>query len=250
MREFHRGPYETAVGPAEMLDRDPVPDPARVRQRLREGRAPRRRLGGRRGRRRRSRCADGDRRARRHRADRGRSRTSRRPTPRTRCAASRRGGGCSPRPARLAAEDCAARDRPARPGRLQAASRRRADTRARCAGRAERAPRGEADDAGHDDGQRRGASPARSSRGCCSCTSSATTLGLTGTHWGCDTSNCGTCVVLMDGEPVKSCTVLAAMADGHEIRTVEGLEATACSTRCSRASWRSTACSAASARPG
>jgi aerobic carbon-monoxide dehydrogenase small subunit len=50
------------------------------------------------------------------------------------------------------------------------------------------------------------------------------TLGLTGTHWGCDTSNCGTCVVLMDGEPVKSCTVLAAMASGHEVLTVEGLE--------------------------
>jgi aerobic carbon-monoxide dehydrogenase small subunit len=49
-------------------------------------------------------------------------------------------------------------------------------------------------------------------------------LRLTGTHWGCDTSNCGTCVVLMDGEPVKSCTVLAASAAGHEIRTVEGLE--------------------------
>jgi len=49
-------------------------------------------------------------------------------------------------------------------------------------------------------------------------------LGLTGTHWGCDTSNCGTCVVLMDEEPVKSCTVLAATASGHEIRTVEGLE--------------------------
>ena len=49
-------------------------------------------------------------------------------------------------------------------------------------------------------------------------------LGLTGTHWGCDTSNCGTCVVLMDGDPVKSCTVLAATASGHEIRTVEGLE--------------------------
>jgi carbon-monoxide dehydrogenase small subunit len=49
-------------------------------------------------------------------------------------------------------------------------------------------------------------------------------LGLTGTHWGCDTSNCGTCVVLMDEEPVKSCTVLAASAAGHEIRTVEGLE--------------------------
>jgi aerobic carbon-monoxide dehydrogenase small subunit len=50
------------------------------------------------------------------------------------------------------------------------------------------------------------------------------TPGLTGTHWGCDTSNCGACVVLMDGKPVKSCTVLAAMAEGHEIRTVESLE--------------------------
>jgi carbon-monoxide dehydrogenase small subunit len=49
-------------------------------------------------------------------------------------------------------------------------------------------------------------------------------LRLTGTHWGCDTSNCGTCVVDMDGEPVKSCTVLAVMANGHSIRTVEGLE--------------------------
>jgi aerobic carbon-monoxide dehydrogenase small subunit len=49
-------------------------------------------------------------------------------------------------------------------------------------------------------------------------------LRLTGTHWGCDTSNCGTCVVLMDDEPVKSCTVLAATAAGHRIRTVEGLE--------------------------
>ncbi len=49
-------------------------------------------------------------------------------------------------------------------------------------------------------------------------------LRLTGTHWGCDTSNCGTCVVQMDGEPVKSCTLLAATAAGHEILTVEGLE--------------------------
>jgi carbon-monoxide dehydrogenase small subunit len=48
-------------------------------------------------------------------------------------------------------------------------------------------------------------------------------LGLTGTHWGCDTSNCGACAVWLDGEPVKSCTVLAVMADGHEVRTVEGL---------------------------
>jgi aerobic carbon-monoxide dehydrogenase small subunit len=49
-------------------------------------------------------------------------------------------------------------------------------------------------------------------------------LDLTGTHWGCDTSNCGACVVLVDGRPVKSCTMLAASAAGHEIRTVEGLE--------------------------
>src|ERR1700754_2217226 len=48
-------------------------------------------------------------------------------------------------------------------------------------------------------------------------------LGLTGTHWGCDTSNCGTCVVLLDGVAVKSCTMLAATASGHEITTVEGL---------------------------
>ncbi|MHB1535383.1 MAG: (2Fe-2S)-binding protein [Acidimicrobiales bacterium] len=50
-------------------------------------------------------------------------------------------------------------------------------------------------------------------------------LGLTGTHWGCDTSNCGACVVWMDGVPVKSCTVLTAMADGHAVRTVEDLDA-------------------------
>ncbi len=50
-------------------------------------------------------------------------------------------------------------------------------------------------------------------------------LRLTGTHWGCDTSNCGTCTVLMDGMPVKSCTVLAAMASGSQITTVEGLGA-------------------------
>jgi carbon-monoxide dehydrogenase small subunit len=49
-------------------------------------------------------------------------------------------------------------------------------------------------------------------------------LGLTGSHWGCDTSNCGACVVLLDGTPVKSCTVFAAMADGRQIGTVEGLE--------------------------
>jgi carbon-monoxide dehydrogenase small subunit len=49
-------------------------------------------------------------------------------------------------------------------------------------------------------------------------------LGLTGTHWGCDTSNCGVCVISVDGTPMKSCTVLAAMVEGAEITTVEGLE--------------------------
>jgi len=49
-------------------------------------------------------------------------------------------------------------------------------------------------------------------------------LGLTGSHWGCDTSNCGSCVVWLDARPVKSCTVLAAMADGRAVRTVEDLE--------------------------
>jgi carbon-monoxide dehydrogenase small subunit len=48
-------------------------------------------------------------------------------------------------------------------------------------------------------------------------------LGLTGSHWGCDTSNCGACVVSVGGVPVKACTVLAAMAHGREVRTVEGL---------------------------
>jgi carbon-monoxide dehydrogenase small subunit len=48
---------------------------------------------------------------------------------------------------------------------------------------------------------------------------------LHGTHWGCDTSNCGICIVLMDGEPIKSCTTLAAMAEGHELVTVEGMAA-------------------------
>jgi carbon-monoxide dehydrogenase small subunit len=48
-------------------------------------------------------------------------------------------------------------------------------------------------------------------------------LGLTGTHLGCDTTNCGACTVLLDGTPVKSCTMLAVQADGHDVTTVEGL---------------------------
>jgi aerobic carbon-monoxide dehydrogenase small subunit len=48
-------------------------------------------------------------------------------------------------------------------------------------------------------------------------------LGLTGTHVGCDTTNCGACTVHMNGEGVKSCTVLAAQADGAEVTTIEGI---------------------------
>jgi carbon-monoxide dehydrogenase small subunit len=48
-------------------------------------------------------------------------------------------------------------------------------------------------------------------------------LGLTGTHVGCDTSSCGACTVHLDGEAVKSCTVLSVQADGHEVTTIEGL---------------------------
>jgi carbon-monoxide dehydrogenase small subunit len=51
------------------------------------------------------------------------------------------------------------------------------------------------------------------------------TLGLTGTNVGCDTTSCGACTVLLDGESVKSCTVLAVQADGSEITTIEGLAA-------------------------
>jgi aerobic carbon-monoxide dehydrogenase small subunit len=50
------------------------------------------------------------------------------------------------------------------------------------------------------------------------------TLNLTGTHIGCDTSNCGACTVILDGQAVKSCTILAIQADGSTVQTVEGLE--------------------------
>jgi aerobic carbon-monoxide dehydrogenase small subunit len=49
-------------------------------------------------------------------------------------------------------------------------------------------------------------------------------LGMTGTHIGCDTTSCGACTVLLDGRPVKSCTVFAVQADGRDVMTVEGLE--------------------------
>jgi carbon-monoxide dehydrogenase small subunit len=50
------------------------------------------------------------------------------------------------------------------------------------------------------------------------------TLGLTGTHIGCDTSFCGACTIIVDGDAVKSCTLLAVQADGSEILTVEGMQ--------------------------
>ena len=73
-------------------------------------------------------------------------------------------------------------------------------------------------------------------------------LRLTGTHWGCDTSNCGTCVVDVDGEPVKSCTMLAAMASGHAASgPSRASRSTAGSTRCRKGSCSATGCSAGSA---
>lgn len=51
-----------------------------------------------------------------------------------------------------------------------------------------------------------------------------TDLAMTGTHIGCDTTSCGACTVLFDGRPVKSCTMFAVQADGHHLRTVEGLK--------------------------
>jgi carbon-monoxide dehydrogenase small subunit len=51
-----------------------------------------------------------------------------------------------------------------------------------------------------------------------------TTLTMTGTHIGCDTTSCGACTVLLDGRPVKSCTMFAVQAQGREVRTVEGLK--------------------------
>ncbi|HYR04818.1 MAG TPA: (2Fe-2S)-binding protein [Nitrososphaerales archaeon] len=49
-------------------------------------------------------------------------------------------------------------------------------------------------------------------------------LGLTGTHVGCDTTNCGACTVLLDGKSVKSCTMFAVQADGREVVTIEGMQ--------------------------
>ena len=73
-------------------------------------------------------------------------------------------------------------------------------------------------------------------------------LRLTGTHIGCDTTHCGACTVLMDGRPVKSCTVFAVQANGEQLMTVEGLEQNGTLHPLQEASWTSTGCSAVSAR--
>ena len=74
-------------------------------------------------------------------------------------------------------------------------------------------------------------------------------LDLTGTHVGCDTSQCGACTVHVDGKAVKSCTMLAVQADGATVTTIEGMAAAAAtSTRSRPPSGRSTASSAGSAR--
>ena len=73
-------------------------------------------------------------------------------------------------------------------------------------------------------------------------------LGLTGTHVGCDTSQCGACVVHIDGDSVKACTMLALQADGAQVTTIEGMPSpTARCTRCRRRSASITPCNAASA---
>ena len=75
-------------------------------------------------------------------------------------------------------------------------------------------------------------------------------LNLTGTHVGCDTSQCGACVVLFNGEAVKSCTLLAPMLDGGTLTTIEGLSGRVVRTRCIPCSKRFikiTACNVASA---
>ena len=74
-------------------------------------------------------------------------------------------------------------------------------------------------------------------------------LGLTGTKVSCEMQVCGVCTVLVDGNPVSSCTTLACDLDGTEVLTVEGLARAGTCTRCRRRSWRPTRCSAAIARP-
>jgi aerobic carbon-monoxide dehydrogenase small subunit len=75
-------------------------------------------------------------------------------------------------------------------------------------------------------------------------------LGLTGTHIGCDTSNCGACTVIVDGRSAKSCTMLAVSADGASVKTIEGMADGAELHPLQQAFWDQQGCSAASVRPG
>ncbi len=73
-------------------------------------------------------------------------------------------------------------------------------------------------------------------------------LGLTGTHIGCDTSQCGACTILVDGNAVKSCTMFAVQAEGKSLQTIEGMAKDGELHPIQQAFWTSTACSAATAR--
>jgi len=77
-----------------------------------------------------------------------------------------------------------------------------------------------------------------------------TELGLPGSKEGCDDSECGACMMLVDGSPVNSCSYLALQAQGHTVVTVEGLSDERGCTRSSASSWSRAACSAGSARRG
>jgi len=75
------------------------------------------------------------------------------------------------------------------------------------------------------------------------------TLDLTGTHIGCDTSQCGACTVLLDGQSVKACTVLAVQADGSEVTTIEGLAPEGSLHPIQEGFWEKLVCNVASALP-
>jgi len=74
-------------------------------------------------------------------------------------------------------------------------------------------------------------------------------LSLTGTHVGCETSLCGACTVMLDGQAVKSCTVFAVQADGSQVTTIEGFAKNGELHPVQEGFWESTVCSAAIARP-
>ena len=214
-REFHDGPYETVVGPAEILTEVRVPirpgaGSAYEKVERRAGDWAIAAAGA-------FVMLDGDTVGDvRHRADRrGRRPTSAPRRPRTPCGASRPPRRTWPRPPQAAARRRATR-RPTSAGPADYKRHLAGELTLRALRRSVARARGEGPDMQvtmtvNGDEVTRDVEPRlllvhflRDH------------LGLTGTHWGCDTSNCGTCVVWMDGEPVKSCTVLAAMADGRD----------------------------------